>query len=121
MPGAGEGRWPGKASLPLGMMLHLLQGPGPLQFRVPPHLTILRLRHERRMIHRRNTLKVGSPEGEAAVAGAAPGTVAKGPSLVVAIQRQAGMALGDEREDLSPFQAGAGPEAASRVPSARRF
>jgi hypothetical protein len=42
-----------------------------------------------------NTLRVGSLEGEAA---AVAGTVAKGPSLVVAIQRQAGMAneIGDE-------------------------
>ena len=77
----------------MGMVLHLLQGPGPLHFRDPPHLTVLRLGHERRMIHKASTLKVGSLEGEAAaVVGAAPGTVAKGPSLVVAIQRQAGMA-----------------------------
>jgi hypothetical protein len=71
------------------------------------------------MIHKASTLKVGSPEGEAAVAQAAPGTVAKGPSLVVAIQRQAGMAIGGGRT-LNLFQPGAGLEAASRAPSARR-
>jgi hypothetical protein len=47
---------------------------------------------------------VGSPEGEAAAVAEAAGTVAKSPSLVVAIQRQAGMAIGGEREDLSGFK-----------------
>jgi hypothetical protein len=88
----------------------------------PPNLTELRLCHERRMIHRRNTLRVGSPEGEAAaVAGAAPGTVAKGPSLVVAIQRQARMAIGFPSFVLRRDRHPSGPGGSVGLDSTRRL
>src|SRR5919106_6661700 len=84
MPGAGEGRWPGKAIASPGDGAPSPPGSRPPSFRDPPHLTVLRLGHERRMIHKASTLKVGSLEGEAAAVVFARGE----PEKVAALARR---------------------------------